>query len=266
MLCFDMYSAVVGEECWCSCACHTDMEVCLVVLSATSTCCVGFSIYHKGRVPVDPVHVTTLHCWLGFCVQIVRTSFFTMCMLSSHSSLLSSHSSLSRFFNCHFLAQCVWWWDVLSDHVFVSHKNVSSNFCKALTMIDSCGQNVSLAAANCMSFSLCVCSVAIQASQDSSIATFQLRVSLVRDACDWQQSATVAWLLHTTLPIQNTLGLCIYVLLHMYSSACSMRILCHMYSAYTWACVHITHQSALQILMCQSTQLIIMTELFQSCY
>ena len=38
-------------------ACHTDMEVCLVVLSATSTC-VGLLFYYKGRVPVDPVHVT----------------------------------------------------------------------------------------------------------------------------------------------------------------------------------------------------------------
>ena len=151
-------------------------------------------------------------------------------------------------------------WVIMS----VSHKNVSSNFCKALTKINPCGQNVSPAAANCMSlFTMCMLS---SHCPDSSIATFQLSVFLVRDACDWQQSATVAWLLHTTLPIQNTLGLCIYVLLHMYSSACSMRILCHMYSAYTWACVHITHQSALQILMCQSTQLIIMTELFQSCY
>ena len=39
----------------CIYVCHTDMEVCPVVLSATCTCCVGLPIYHKGRVPVDPV-------------------------------------------------------------------------------------------------------------------------------------------------------------------------------------------------------------------
>ena len=44
----------------CVCACHTDREVCPVDSANIYTCCVRLPIYHKGWVPVDPVHVT--HC------------------------------------------------------------------------------------------------------------------------------------------------------------------------------------------------------------